>query len=92
MTDAILGVTRAVIREKGVAGLNLNEVAGPVGIKTPSLYNCFSSKIALYDALFSPGLQLATERRETLTREHPAGWDRLHWTPELPYPKTLPIR
>jgi AcrR family transcriptional regulator len=78
MTEAILEAARTVMREKGVAGLNLNEVAGLVGIKTPSLYNYFSSKMALYDALFRLGFQLATERREALTREHPPSWDRLN--------------
>lgn len=78
MTDAILAAARTVMREKGVAGLNLNEVANLVGVKTPSLYNYFSGKMALYDALFGLGFRLSRERREALTREHPPGWERLH--------------
>lgn len=78
MTEAILAAARTVMREKGVAGLNLNEVAGLVGIKTPSLYNYFASKMALYDALFRLGFQLTTQRREALTWEHPPDWERLH--------------
>ena len=77
MTDAILAAARAVMREKGVAGLNLNDVAGLVRIKTPSLYNYFSSKLALYDALFRLGFRLARERREVATREHPPSWEQL---------------
>ena len=77
MTEAILAAARTVMREKGVAGLNLNEVAALVGIKAPSLYNYFSSKMALYDALFGLGFRLSWERREALTREHPPSWERL---------------
>jgi AcrR family transcriptional regulator len=78
MIDAILAAARTVMREKGVAGLNLNEVAAMVGIKTPSLYNYFSSKMALYDALFRLGFQLTTERREALSQEYSPDWGRLH--------------
>jgi AcrR family transcriptional regulator len=78
MTEAILTAARTVMREKGVAGLNLTEVASLVGIKTPSLYNYFSGKMALYDTLFGLGFRLSRERREALTQEHPPDWARLH--------------
>lgn len=59
MTDAILDAARANMREHGAAGLNLNEVARMVGVRTPALYNYFPSKMALYDALFLHGTRIA---------------------------------
>lgn len=50
-------LTHAVdmMAEEGVAGLSLGEVARRMGIRTPSLYGYFSSKHALYDAVFEQG-------------------------------------
>ena len=59
MTDAILDAARANMREHGAAGLNLNEVAQMVGVRTSALYNYFPSKMALYDALFLHGTRIA---------------------------------
>jgi AcrR family transcriptional regulator len=59
MTDAILDAARANMREHGPAGLNLNEVARMVSVRTPALYNYFPSKMALYDALFLMGTRIA---------------------------------
>ncbi len=59
MTDAILDAARANMREHGAAGLNLNEVAQMVGVRTSALYNYFPSKMALYDALFLEGTRIA---------------------------------
>ncbi len=59
MTDAILDAARANMREHGAAGLNLNEVAQMVGVRTSALYNYFPSKMALYDALFLEGTRVA---------------------------------
>ena len=40
-------------REQGLAQLTLREVAGRVGMRAPSLYTHFSSKHAIYDAMFA---------------------------------------
>jgi AcrR family transcriptional regulator len=53
---AILAAARAVMRERGVAGLSLHEVARRVGMRAPSLYGYFPSKSALYDVLYRQGL------------------------------------
>jgi AcrR family transcriptional regulator len=60
---AILDAAREVMREEGVAALNLNEVARRIGMKTPSLYEYFSGKLALYDALYLEGVRLYGESR-----------------------------
>src|ERR687884_349506 len=64
MTAAILDTARDIMREQGVAALNLNEVARRVGVKTPSLYEYFPGKSALYDELFRLGLRLYAEHTD----------------------------
>lgn len=44
-----------VMAEQGVAGLSLGEVARRIGVRPPSLYVYFDSKVALYDAVFARG-------------------------------------
>lgn len=62
MRAAILDAARAVMREQGVAALNLNQVSSRLGIKTPSLYEYLNGKHAIYDALFRLGFELLSER------------------------------
>jgi AcrR family transcriptional regulator len=47
----------AVMDEVGVAGLSMSEVARRVGIRPPSLYKYFPSRLALFDRLFRDGQQ-----------------------------------
>jgi len=49
----IVDVAWEVAREKGLAQLTLREVADRVGMRAPSLYTHFSSKNAIYDAMFA---------------------------------------
>jgi AcrR family transcriptional regulator len=49
----IFEVSLEVMREEGVGGLSLSEVARRMGMKPPSLYKHIDSKMAVYDALFS---------------------------------------
>lgn len=48
----ILEAAWAVAREKGLAGLTLNDVAARIGMRAPSLYTHFAGKNAIYDAMF----------------------------------------
>ncbi len=73
MRAAILDAARQVMRENGVAALNLNQVAAIIGIKTPSLYEYFDGKMALYDALFRLGFEMFAERM-TPTLEKSVTW------------------
>jgi AcrR family transcriptional regulator len=77
MISAILDAARAVMREEGVAALNLQKVARRVGVRAPSLYEYFANKAALYDALFLLGVRLYRERRDRIWDEYEPGWDRL---------------
>jgi AcrR family transcriptional regulator len=66
MITAILDAARAVMREQGVAALNLHEVARRVGLRTQSLYEYFPGKMALYDALYRFGIRQYAAGREHL--------------------------
>src|SRR5258708_18292125 len=77
MRHAILEAARAVMREEGVAALNLNEVARRVGVRPPSLYEYFPGKMALYDALFRLGIGLFAAHMERARAGLGPGWDTL---------------
>lgn len=53
--EEVLDIAVEIMAEEGVAGLSLGEVARRLGIRPPSLYVYFPSKMALYDALFARG-------------------------------------
>jgi AcrR family transcriptional regulator len=76
MIQAILEAARDVMREEGVAALNLHEVARRVQLRTPSLYTYFPGKMALYDALYQLGLRLYTERSQQLDHYPTSYWER----------------
>ena len=59
--EEVLDVAAELMREQGVAGLSIGEVARRMGIRPPSLYVYFDSKNALYDALFERGAQLIVD-------------------------------
>lgn len=73
MIDAILAVSRDIMREEGVGALNLQEVARRVGMSAPSLYNYFSGKMAIYEAVFARGMRLYRETTEEVLAEHGSG-------------------
>lgn len=54
--EEILDVAVEVMAADGVAGLSLAEVARRMGVRPPSLYQYFGSKLAVYDAVFARGL------------------------------------
>ncbi len=53
--DEIVEAAWGVAREKGLAGLSLNDVAVRVGMRVPSLYSYFGSKNEIFDAMFAQG-------------------------------------
>ncbi|MEV6984922.1 TetR/AcrR family transcriptional regulator [Sphaerisporangium sp. NPDC051017] len=57
----ILDTAIEVMAEEGAAALSLAEVARRVGMRPPSLYQYFPSKMAIYDALFERGMRQAVE-------------------------------
>ena len=75
MKTAILDAARAVMREEGVAALNLQEVARRVGVRAPSLYEYFAGKAGIYDALFRLGVRLFAERSARLVQTSPSLWE-----------------
>jgi AcrR family transcriptional regulator len=65
--EEVLDVAAQVMREQGVAGLSIGEVARRMGIRPPSLYVYFDSKNALYDGLFARGWSLVLEEMERVS-------------------------
>jgi len=61
----ILDAAVEVMAQRGVAGLNLSEVARLVGVRQPSLYKHFASLHAVYDEVFREG---AERQLEAVTR------------------------
>lgn len=59
---AILEAARAIMRVEGAGALTLSEVARRMGMRTPSLYEYYPNKLALYDALFRLGFELFGQR------------------------------
>ena len=51
----ILDTAWDLVREQGLGGLNLRDLAPRVGMRAPSLYEYFASKHAIYDAMFAQG-------------------------------------
>lgn len=78
MRTGILAVARDIMREQGVAALNLNEIARRIGITPPALYTYFPGKMALYDALYRMGVRLFREAEEELWRTTAPDWECIH--------------
>jgi AcrR family transcriptional regulator len=51
----------ALARRDGLGALSLHSLAAAVGLRQPSLYVYFDSKLALYDALFADGYRQLLE-------------------------------
>jgi AcrR family transcriptional regulator len=76
MKATILDAARAVMREEGVAALNLQEVARRVGVRAPSLYEYFPGKAGIYDALFRMGVRMYAEHSKMYSQTSLSFWDR----------------
>jgi AcrR family transcriptional regulator len=72
--EEILDAALAVMADHGVAALNLTEVARRVGLRQPSLYQYFSSRTAVYDALFERGMQAHHDAVAAALGSAPPGW------------------
>lgn len=52
---SIVAEAWALARRDGLAAISLRDLADQVGLRQPSLYAYFDSKLALYDAMFADG-------------------------------------
>ncbi|WKZ37056.1 MAG: TetR/AcrR family transcriptional regulator [Anaerolineales bacterium] len=67
--QAILDAARAIMREEGVAALSMQELARRMDMRAPSLYNYFTGKMDIYDALFRLGYKRWGEIVEKAAQE-----------------------
>jgi AcrR family transcriptional regulator len=74
---SIVEAARAVMRERGVAGLSLREIARRVSMQAPSLYEYFPNKAALYDGLFLAGFRLFRARGEQELESATTFWGQI---------------
>lgn len=93
MIESIVQAARHIMREQGVAALNLNEIARALGMQTPSLYEYFPGKMALYDYLFLIGTRhFHAHIKQTVGSDGLSLWERaqnylesyLEWAIENP--------
>jgi AcrR family transcriptional regulator len=54
--DEILQAAWSLCRAEGLAALSMRDLAAAVGMRAPSLYQYFDSKLAIYDAMFGQGM------------------------------------
>lgn len=66
--EQILDAAWTLAAEHGIAGFSMAQLAARVGMRAPSLYSYFSSKAAIYDALFAAGNAELRRRTDALTR------------------------
>jgi AcrR family transcriptional regulator len=81
MVARILDTAREIMRSEGVAALSMQELARRLDMRAPSLYNYFSSKMDIYDALFRLGFTLFGEHIPK-TSPNTQGWQQ-GWQAEL---------
>jgi AcrR family transcriptional regulator len=62
----VLEVAWRIARSEGLAALSLREVASAMGMRAPSLYSYFSSKNAIYDAMYAQGAREFLQMQSTL--------------------------
>jgi AcrR family transcriptional regulator len=74
---SILDAAQAIMREEGVPGLNLNEVARRMGMRPQSLAEYFPNKLAMYDTLFGNAIRLMREGDDRAFTEHAPDWERV---------------
>lgn len=77
MIAAILWQARQVMREQGVAALNLRELARRLRFTVQALYRYYPSKSALYDALFREGICIFTAAWITALASSDSFWEKL---------------
>ena len=77
MLDAILLHARQIMREEGVAALNLRELARRLRFTVQALYKYYPSKAALYDALFREGITMASAQWSDAMDSGESFWEKL---------------
>lgn len=55
--DEILQAAWSLVRAQGLAALSMRDLAAAVGMRAPSLYQYFDSKLAIYDAMFGQAMR-----------------------------------
>jgi AcrR family transcriptional regulator len=78
-SDRILDAAEDLFAEKGYSATSLGDVADRVGIRSPSLYNHFRNKEALYEAVLERLLEDFSAPMAELAREAVTDEQVFHW-------------
>lgn len=65
--DEIVDAAWSLAQRDGLSAISLRDLAAAVGLRQPSLYVHFSSKLALYDAMFADGYSGCCDTSTTVT-------------------------
>ncbi len=71
---AIVDAAWGLVRDEGLAGLAIRDLAKRAGISTPTIYAYFESKDAIYDAMFA---RAATEFVDVMSAPYESDDDRV---------------
>ncbi len=74
----ILDISVSIMTEEGVNGLSLTAIASRLGVKPPSIYKYFSSRMAIYDELFLRGQREHLDVFRSAMMSHPVGLEALN--------------
>jgi AcrR family transcriptional regulator len=77
--DRILDAAEDLFAEKGYSATSLGDVADRVGIRSPSLYNHFRNKEALYQAVLERLLEEFSAPMSALSRGQVTNQQVFHW-------------
>ena len=66
----LLSTAWEIVREDGLGGLSLRDLARRAGITTPTVYAYFESKNAIFDAMFGEAAQAFAERMSEPPADH----------------------
>jgi AcrR family transcriptional regulator len=69
--DRILDAAEALFAERGLAGTAVRDISGQVGLTPASLYNHFSGKQSLYEAVLERGVRPLVELMQSLPDRGP---------------------
>lgn len=75
----VIAAAWQLAEEAGIGGISLRDLAARVGLRAPSLYEYFPSKLAIYDAMYADGWTRFQELMVSLPRHRDLRPQLSHW-------------
>ena len=77
MREDILGAARSILKDQGYAELSMRALGRAAGITAPTIYDYFSGKEAVLDALFADGADMLADEMKRAAAAAEPGAERL---------------